>query len=688
MQLCFLQDVLFTSCIFCSEPFSELYTKQNKTKKPKISRNYIERERLQEREASRLQTQGHEKLPTPVPNAEPLRGFSGASRVIYSEVTVPRQRELRHGAATQGAVDYLLWAEGSYHVVHLTRAKNLVANDLPVHTYGARGELITKFPYIQDDCFYEGFVEGSPGSTVALSTCSGIRGVLQLGELLYEVEPEQSSSTFQHLICRTAPAERSVPPRPLPHERPTQDGDRTNGSWETLLVGQLGDLWGLLVAPRGRNTSLVPFQFKANRHNKTLMLPLFVSISNILNAVYKPMGLRIVPSAVEMWTTKDQVLATRSPARTLISFSSWCQKDAAARLLGEHYEEWGFTWKGMVCQPNSVGIVPFSGQDAVQDVMTLAHMIGHGLGFNHDDGTQLQHRSCDCNCPHRGCIMGSPPGSCLAVSNCSLKEYYEEVISKNKPCLPNIPSLKPSLFKLCGNRVLERGEGCDCGNDEPLGYAAHRAPLSCFRDVNVRGDRCGNRGWNGTHCTKCQQGDATIRSRHQSVHPDRTSGKTLLVKDIATQTVCIQTPSIPPGLGRVSEEGASRAGMWGALYRLAQLLGFCSKQMTPEICINRTCVSAAFLDSDCTANQCHGRGVCNNKKNCHCDFGWAPPDCRAEGFGGSVDSSPPPSYCGERVYGAAVKAVRMLLVLILISGVLLYKRADIAERTGGEPGRA
>lgn len=40
-------------------------------------------------------------LPTLVPKAEPLPGFSGASRVIYSEVMVPRQLEPRHRAATQ-----------------------------------------------------------------------------------------------------------------------------------------------------------------------------------------------------------------------------------------------------------------------------------------------------------------------------------------------------------------------------------------------------------------------------------------------------------------------------------------------------------------------------------------------------------------------------------------------------------
>ncbi|XP_040514739.1 disintegrin and metalloproteinase domain-containing protein 9 isoform X2 [Gallus gallus] len=704
---------------------------------------------------------GGEMLPTQLPSAEPPPGFSGASRVIYSEVMVPRQLELRHGAAVKDDVAYLIVAEGSYYVIHLTRAKNLVAKDLPVYTYGARGELITEFPYMQDDCFYEGFVEGSPGSIVALSTCYGIRGILQIGDLRYEVEPVPNSTTFQHLIYRTAPAEGSAPPCQLPMEHPTKDGDHANGSRKILIIEEVPGLESLPVSTRYLELALITNKelFKANRHNETLMLHLFISISNILNTVYKRMKLQVVLSAVEMWTTKDHVVATQSLAQTLQSFSSWCQKDAAGRLsydhvellLGEHYKERGFTWKGMVCQPKSIGIVSFSGQDAVQNVMTLAHMIGHSLGFNHDDRKQFQHKPCDCNCTQRGCIMGSSPGSCLAFSDCTLREYYKEVIRKNKPCLLNIPSLKPSLFELCGNGILERGEECDCGNDKEclkegcclsncllapgascyrgeccrkcqfrpagkicrayqsacdlpeycngnsascpvdvfkqdgtpcgsndrcyegrchsheaqckalFGKAAHRAPLSCFRDVNIRGDRCGNCGWNGTHYTKCLEGNI-LCGRVQCINikrvPVRQDGETV-VQTLLNNQLCWGLEFHLPF--DMHDDGSVKDG---------------TSCGTNKICINRTCVSAAFLNSDCTVKQCHGRGVCNNKNNCHCDVGWAPPDCKAEGFGGSVDSGPPPSYY---VYGATVKAVGTLLLFILISGIVLYKRAEIVQ---------
>ena len=40
------------------------------------------------------------------------------------------------------------------------------------------------------------------------------------------------------------------------------------------------------------------------------------------------------------------------------------------------------------------------------------------------------------------------------------------------------------------------------------------------------------------------------------------------------------------------------------------------------------------------SDNCNGRGECNSLGHCHCQEGYAPPDCLNPGAGGSVDSGP------------------------------------------------
>lgn len=92
---------------------------------------------------------------------------------------------------------------------------------------------------------------------------------------------------------------------------------------------------------------------------------------------------------------------------------------------------------------------------------------------------------------------------------------------------------------------------------------------------------------------------------------------------------------------------------------------------------------------------CNGKGVCNNFRHCHCEDGYAPPDCKDPGEGGSVDSGPPRisiqlSSGGEsetpkrRSYeiqgiGNVVFIVPSLLLVLLITAILF-----ISLRTGIE----
>lgn len=63
-----------------------------------------------------------------------------------------------------------------------------------------------------------------------------------------------------------------------------------------------------------------------------------------------------------------------------------------------------------------------------------------------------------------------------------------------------------------------------------------------------------------------------------------------------------------------------------------------------KMCVSQKCVTVESLQTggavlDCPQN-CSGHGVCDNKGHCHCDRGFAPPDCNLPGPGGSEHSGP------------------------------------------------
>uniref|UniRef100_UPI00398E9E55 zinc metalloproteinase-disintegrin-like batroxstatin-2 n=1 Tax=Pristiophorus japonicus TaxID=55135 RepID=UPI00398E9E55 len=58
-----------------------------------------------------------------------------------------------------------------------------------------------------------------------------------------------------------------------------------------------------------------------------------------------------------------------------------------------------------------------------------------------------------------------------------------------------------------------------------------------------------------------------------------------------------------------------------------------------KVCFNGVCRSVTGFSVNKCNKYCNGHGVCNNNDYCHCDSGWAPPNCTSTGQGGSVDSA-------------------------------------------------
>ncbi|XP_053525820.1 disintegrin and metalloproteinase domain-containing protein 1a-like [Artibeus jamaicensis] len=162
------------------------------------------------------------------------------------------------------------------------------------------------------------------------------------------------------------------------------------------------------------------------------------------------------------------------------------------------------------------------------------------------------------------------------------------------------------------------------------GYPAQSAPENCYISINSKGNRFGNCGR-----------PTSAKPRYVKCFDDNIfCGKIICtnikwVPSIKLHHTVIQIPHENDfcwsmdayNITDIPDDGDVHSG-------------------TPcapnKVCMNYSCTDFAVLNYDCDpARMCSGRGVCNNLRHCHCEAGYAPPDCKSIGNGGSVDSGPP-----------------------------------------------
>ncbi|XP_071076205.1 disintegrin and metalloproteinase domain-containing protein 30-like [Desmodus rotundus] len=204
-----------------------------------------------------------------------------------------------------------------------------------------------------------------------------------------------------------------------------------------------------------------------------------------------------------------------------------------------------------------------------------------------------------------------------------------------------------------------------------FGPDAREAPIQCYEAVNLIGDQYGNCGIIGSGSyKKCTKRNA-ICGRVQCINVRTLPNMPDLTNVISTplgdeNLICWGTgyhrSLVPMGIPDV-----------GAVYDGTS----CG---TDRVCLNTTCMNSSMLDFDCLPEKCNHRGFCNNRRNCHCRYGWAPPFCEDAGFGGSVDSGPPGMRKVE-VFGSIeiVSLMLLRLVLLFTSVIIVLFRQSIGN---------
>uniref|UniRef100_A0A3Q0SMD5 ADAM metallopeptidase domain 19 n=1 Tax=Amphilophus citrinellus TaxID=61819 RepID=A0A3Q0SMD5_AMPCI len=246
-------------------------------------------------------------------------------------------------------------------------------------------------------------------------------------------------------------------------------------------------------------------------------------------------------------------------------------------------------------------------------------------------GAECAHGVCCHNCKLKspGVLCRGPSGSC------DLPEYCD---GKTESC--------PADFYLVDGTSCAGGRAyCYTGMCLTLeqqcrslwGQDARPAPDLCFKRVNEAGDIYGNCGKDefGRY-RRCSERDAKCGKIQCS---------SAASKPIENNAVSIET-TVKEGNSKITCRGTH-------VYKLGKedeepqgdtldpgLVMTGTKCGEDSICFNGMCRNASFLKTDDCSAKCHGHGLCNNNRNCHCDSGWAPPLCNQKGSGGSVDSGP------------------------------------------------
>ncbi|XP_043836556.1 disintegrin and metalloproteinase domain-containing protein 20-like [Dromiciops gliroides] len=644
-------------------------------------------------------------------------------RFASSEVVIPLKLSGLDQGRSPGRLSYLLHFGGRRHVVHLQLKKFLLPRHLPVFTYTDRGSVQMDQFFIPQDCYYRGYVEGALGSLAALSTChGGLQGMLQVNSLYYEIEPLPASSIFQHLVY---PMENKKKGPGWKCGLTEEDIDRLvlekNGLGLSVPRAGPKDNWW----PRTRFVELVVvvdnFWYKYAWENETEVIYQVIEVVNIIDSLYYPMSAYISLSGVEIWTNNNPLDFSKGIKVTLDVFSHWKQvinerlpHDVAHLFARYNFGiDKGLAYVGTICHDlTSAAVDAYVEDNLLEFSVTVAHGLGHNLGMIHDRGS--------CICAQKQCIMYADLGLTDVFSNCSYASYFDRFSEQFIDCLTSLPEpYKIAPTKICGNKVVEEGEECDCGSVKecskdscckpgctlrphadcasglccvnckiaPAGTLCRppRTPCDLPEYCNGTSELCQKDFYmqDGTPCTKnavcyqsicsdrIQQCKAIFGERAYDAPPicykqanmignqfgncsldGHTYSKCDTAHILCGRLQCTNVSQIPhlekfTTVFQVYVNGVTCFGIDSHMGLEMKDIGYVNNGAVcgqGKICLYKKCVDYSVLNYDCTAKKCNSNGVCNNKKNCHCLSGWDPPFCLKRGFGGSIDSGPPPKW--------------------------------------------
>ncbi|CAH6854379.1 disintegrin and metalloproteinase domain-containing protein 21 [Phodopus roborovskii] len=393
-------------------------------------------------------------------------------RYISSDVVTPR-KVTYHGKGFQapGRLSYSLRFRGQRHIIHLRRKTLIWPRHLLLTTQDDQGALQMDYPFCPVDCYYIGFLEDIPHSSVTMDTCSGgLNGVVMLDDLAYEIKPLSDSHTFEHVISQVVADSDAVEPmkkwKNVDHNvGPFFSGTNSNmaprmssrdyASHPAAIKGHFLATHSLYLVVQNVTRSgeylfslaSLMDSFMHNIHLRYYVI--ILTVFNIRNPF--PDDYRVPGGEVHNYYLANFYYRFRPDSSTLINLKGPEDEDAVPIIQS-------------VCTPNSLICIGQNRRAYIYMSIVVANRVGRNIGLNFDDEAY-------CFCQRRStCIMFKDPVLTDAFSNCSLAQLNHILNSPGEVlCLfTDFTSYyNGSLtYSVCGNFRVDEEEDCDCGSNK------------------------------------------------------------------------------------------------------------------------------------------------------------------------------------------------------------------------------
>ncbi|KAM6221040.1 disintegrin and metalloproteinase domain-containing protein 32-like [Rhynchocyon petersi] len=574
-------------------------------------------------------------------------------------------------------VSYIIPIEDKLYTVHLQQ-RLFLADDFMVYLYD-QGSVSSHPSNIQTHCYYQGYVEGYPNSLVTLSTCSGLRGILQFENVSYGIEPLELAVEFQHLLYKFENENKEF-------SIFTENSRSLETEPVEIFISEKTDNSSVLdVYPLYLEMYIVVDKtlYDYLGSDNILVTNKIVEIIGFVNSIFSQLKVTIVLSSLEFWSDKNQISTAGEAGDLLRGFLEWKQSYLTLRphdiaylfIYRDSPDYVGSVFPGRMCDSQySSGVALYPKKTTLEAFSVIvAQLVGLSLGLSYDDPK-------NCRCSGAICIMNPEALQSNGVktfSNCSLNDFENLISNVGTRCLQNKPQMLVRS-SVCGNGILEKNEVCDCGSEvvaragvecrprahpecdipefcngsssacDPdvtiinghlckndkficydgnchdlderceklFGKGSRNAPFHCYEEIQPQRDRFGNCGWQATHHRYAFcQWRDLICGRLICTYPSRIP----FHKENAAVIYAFVRDSVCVTVDFKTAPTDNDPMM-------VQSGSQCD---TGRICVEGSCVESRMLisESKTCSEKCNGHGVCNSKQACHCFDNFSPPDC-------------------------------------------------------------